>query len=273
VSLRPDEFPLGRRTAPSKGALCGLDSASWQLRERGGIVMSIAKARAALLQIAHPTIAVALAEHSSFESDPFTRVRITGQTVSAILFGSEIERREALRRLGSLHANVRGALEGGEMYAASDPQLMWFVLATLIDSDLLVEQRYVQTFDERDRDAYYDEAKMLADAFGISAALIANNRRELREYIASASDHLAVGDDARRLSARIFKPTFIRARRPIIWGYRQLLVDLLPSRVRVEYGYPPEPPAPARYLITASRALLPHAPSRLRRTRLQPTRP
>lgn len=107
MSLQPDTFPLGRRDAPHHEALCGPQSASWRLRQ-AEIVMSLAKARAALLQLAHPTIAAALARHSSFETDPYKRVRITGQTMSAILFGSTAERTEALRLLARLHATVRG---------------------------------------------------------------------------------------------------------------------------------------------------------------------
>jgi len=49
--------------------MCGPTSASWRLRA-GGIVMSLAKARAALLQIAHPKIAAGLVDHSTFEADP-----------------------------------------------------------------------------------------------------------------------------------------------------------------------------------------------------------
>jgi uncharacterized protein (DUF2236 family) len=91
MGLQADVFPLGRRDSPDGEAMFGPDSASWRLRS-GGVVMSIAKARAALLQIAHPKIAAGLVDHSTFESDPYKRVRVTGQTMSAILFGSPMER-------------------------------------------------------------------------------------------------------------------------------------------------------------------------------------
>ena len=76
MGLQADTFPLGRRTSPDDRAMWGPASASWRLRQ-GGIVMAMAKARAALLQIAHPKIAAGLVDHSTFESDPFKRVKIT----------------------------------------------------------------------------------------------------------------------------------------------------------------------------------------------------
>lgn len=269
MSLEPDTFPLGRRETPHRDALFGVTSASWRLRQ-GGIAMSMAKARAALLQIAHPKIARGLLDHSTFEADPYRRVKITGQTMSTISFGSPEERTEALRLLRQLHANVRGTLQDGESYAATDPTLMWFVLATLIDSDLLVEERYIRAFDEHDRDSYYEECLAVVDAFRIPPAMVPLTRFELREELAAACMQLDIGPDARRLAARVFEPTFLRAPRPARWGYKHLLANLLPENVRTGYGFPESPPAASRLLVAAADVLLPRAPDRLRRIRLRP---
>jgi uncharacterized protein (DUF2236 family) len=270
MTLQADTYPLGRRDAPSADALCGPSSASWRLRQDGGIVMSMAKARAALLQIAHPKIAAGLADHSSFDSDPYRRVQITGQTMSAILFGSNAERTEALRLLRKLHATVRGTSVDGDTYSASDPELLWFVLATLVDSDLLVEQRYAPVFDERDRDAYYEEFLELSDAFRVPRSIVAPTRRALRDQLEAAAIDLRVTPDGRRLASRILEPTFIRAPRPVIWGYAHLLVDLLPPHVRAGYGYAEKRPPVARAVVSVARIALPKLPTRLRRRRIEP---
>ena len=267
-TLEPDVFPLGRRDAPHAEALCGPTSATWRLRENGGVILAMAKARAALLQLAHPKIAAGTAEHSRFEADPYRRIRITGQTMSAILLGSAEERHEALRRLGRLHANVRGTIAGGDTYRANDPELMWFVLATLTDSDLVVEARYVRHFDDDQRDRYYRESLLLADAFGVPQALVAPDRAALHSYLDSACDRLAVGEEARRLGAKVLEPTYLRAPRPLIWGYTQLMVDLLPSSLRRGYGHPDDPPPGARLCVAAARFGLPRIPPRLRRVRV-----
>jgi len=270
MGLQADSFPLGRRDRPHHEALFGLTSASWRLRQ-GGVVMSMAKARAALLQIAHPKIAAGLIEHSTFEADPYKRVKITGQTMSAISFGSTAERNEALRLLRQLHSNVRGNLDDGQRYNASDPTLMWFVLATLIDSDLLVEEQYIRSFVERDRDAYYEEFLALVDAFRIPPDIVTSTRRELRTYVADTCSRLDVGDGARRLGARVFEPTFLRVPKIAIWGYKHLLADLLPAGVRAGYGFGEPRPVGARIVVAAARAALPRTPGRLRRVRLLPT--
>ena len=272
MTLVPDRFPLGARSAPSDGALLDAESAHWRLRHIGGVVMSMAKARAALLQIAHPKIGAGLADHSSFDADPYRRIRITGQTVSAIQFGSVAERTEALRLLGRLHASVRGTLASGGTYRANDPELMWFVLATLIESDLLVERLYVRAFDERDRDTYFAESLALADAFGIPASIAASDRFELDEFISSGLAGFDVGPDARRLAQRIFEPTYLRAPRPLIWGYRLLMLDLLPPQLRRAYGFAEYRSPAGRIVVSASRALLPRLPRRARQLKLKPRR-
>lgn len=271
MGLEADTFPLGRRTQPHEEAVCGPASASWRLRS-GGIVMTMAKARAALLQIAHPKITAGLVDHSTFESDPFKRVRITGQTMGAIRFGSARERSESLRLLRGVHAGVRGTAPDGGTYSAADPELMWFVLATLIESDLLVEQTYLRMFDERDRDAYYDEAMGLVDAFRIPHFLVPETRAGLRDYVNATCSELDVGPDARRLATKVFDPTFLRmARGPLVWGYRSILVDLLPPHVRAGYGFS-EPKPPSRTVVALARALLPRLPGRLLHVPLTPTK-
>jgi uncharacterized protein (DUF2236 family) len=95
------------------------DSVSWKLRERAGIVLAMAKARVALLQLAHPSIAPGLADHSTFEDDPYRRVQRTGQGVSAVLFGSPQERDTSLRRLDGLHGRVSGKRPDGVPYDAT----------------------------------------------------------------------------------------------------------------------------------------------------------
>lgn len=270
MELRADAFPLGRRESPAPGAILGPDSVSWRLRS-GGIVMSMAKARAALLQLAHPKIAAGLAEHSTFESDPYKRVRITGQTMSAILFGSSVERGEAIRLLRGLHARVNGTLAGGDTYTATDPELLWFVLATLVDSDLVVEQTLLKMLDDRDRDTYYYESMGLVEAFRIPRGLVPRDRAGLRDYVLSACSELDVGPDARRLAAKVFEPTFLRlARGPLVWGYRSIMVGLLPVHVRVGYGFETRQPVPDRLAGTTARLLLPMLPARLRQLPMKP---
>ena len=272
MGLEADTFPLGPRTEPHHEARCGERSASWRIRS-GGIVLTVAKARAALLQIAHPKIAAGLIDHSTFESDPYRRVRITGQTMAAIRFGSSRERSEALRLLRGVHAGVRGSTPAGSTYRATDPELLWFVLATLIESDLLVEETYLHLFDERDRDAYYDESMGLVEAFRIPPNLVPDTRAGLREYVTATCSDLDVGPDALRLAAKIFEPTFLRlARGPLVWGYRSILVDLLPARLKMGYGFGDRRPPAERAVVAAARLALPRVPTRLRRVPLHPTR-
>ncbi len=259
-----------RRLAPDDAALCGPDSISWRLRQRGGIVMTMAKARAALLQLAHPSIAAGIADHSSIEEDPFRRVQRTGQGVSAVLFGSPAERDASLRRLAGLHSRVNGTRADGVPYDATDPALAFFVLATLVDSDLLVEATYMRVLAPHERAAYYEEQLLAVDAFEIPRAVVPETFDGFRDYIAEQMPRLEVNDDARRVGQLVLTPRFIRAPRPVIFGYQALMADMLPANLRSGFGLNRRALALADRPVRAfARTTLPRLP---RRVRLAPIR-
>ena len=260
------------RKSPHRDALFGPDSLSWKLRREGGVLLALAGARAALLQLAHPKIAAGIADHSYVEADPYERVRRTGEAMASISFGSREERRATMAKLASIHRQVRGTLPSGTSYDATDPALMFFVLATLIDSNLIVEERYVGVFDEEERRRYYRERLLVSDAFGIARSEIPADIDAFRAYMDHELLHLEVGDVARRVGRLVLFPTFVRLPSPAFAMYRLILCDLLPPRIRRAYGLQEHPRLrPLRDAVQAgSRAVFPRIPRRLRMLRLRP---
>ena len=68
----------------------------------------------------------------------------------AIGFGTRAEANEASRRVRAMHRKVRGRLRqpvgrfpAGTEYRADDPELLMWVLFTLVDSGLVVYRTYV----------------------------------------------------------------------------------------------------------------------------------
>ena len=71
--------------------------------------MLLGWARAILLQLAHPLVAAAIADHSTFRSRPGSRLARLRQTVRAMLaltFGTDEEGAAAARAINAIHDRV-----------------------------------------------------------------------------------------------------------------------------------------------------------------------
>src|SRR4051794_40676166 len=145
------EFATGR-TMPrgmSETGLFGPDSLTWRINREGALLLG--GGRALLLQVAHPLVAAGVAQHSNYREEPFRRLYRTLDTVTTIVFGSMPEAEEAAARLHRVHARVKGEAEDGTRYAATDPDLVMWVHATLVDTSLVVYENYIGplSLDER----------------------------------------------------------------------------------------------------------------------------
>src|SRR3954454_15058163 len=114
----------------------GPDSMMWKIN-REAVLLGAGPA-ALLLQVAHPSVAQGVAEHSNFESDPFGRLRRTLMTTMDLVFGDGRRAEAAVRRLNTIHAGVRG-----EDYRALDPALLLWVQVTLIKTSVEAYSRWV----------------------------------------------------------------------------------------------------------------------------------
>ena len=84
----------------------GPDSMMWRIN-REAVLLGAGPA-ALLLQVAHPLIAQGVADHSSFEQDPWRRLHGTIRTTMALVFGDGVHAERAVKRLNGVHAGVRG---------------------------------------------------------------------------------------------------------------------------------------------------------------------
>jgi uncharacterized protein (DUF2236 family) len=205
--------------------------------------------RAILMQIAHPLIAAAVAEHSTFRRGPLGAPRRLHETVTAMLditFGDEGERHAALAGIARIHRRVHGHLservgrfEPGTPYSAEDPDLLLWVHATLIESVALVYERLVAPLTPAERDAYCEESAPVALVLGAREAEVPRTWEALQAYLQRvlASDVLAVGTQARELAGTILVPPLALLTGPMGWASRLITIGLLPDQVRTKYGW------------------------------------
>src|SRR3712207_3411469 len=117
-------------------------------RERA---VALSGPRALLMQAAHPLAVAGLLAHSTALDEPYDRPSRTAQVLSTIGFGSRRDADRVTARVRAMHRRVRGAIPervgpypAGTRYRADDPELLMWVLFTLIDSAIVVYRKYVR---------------------------------------------------------------------------------------------------------------------------------
>lgn len=114
--------------------------------------LNLVLGRALLIQACHPTIGAGVGDYSIFKEDPFGRLRMSLMPIVATIYapdGAEIG-----ARIRAAHRDMGGTDHRGRRYHAYEPEAYWFVLATAVDSIVVMSQLYFDTpitGDERDR--------------------------------------------------------------------------------------------------------------------------
>ena len=199
-----------------------------------------------MLQLAHPWVAAAIAEHSTTLRDPIGRFHNTFRVMFTMVFGSLEQALAASRRLHRRHSGIRGSLPEavgqfaeGSFYEANEIAALRWVYATLVDSALLAYELVLPPLGQSEREQYYDESKTMASLFGISRDCLPLRWLEFKADFDSTceSNLLAVGQGGREMAHQLQRGAGSWVRPPI-W-YRALTVHLLPARLRegFEFAY------------------------------------
>src|SRR5690242_3398354 len=106
------------------------DSVTWRINQEPALLLG--GGRALLMQLAHPGVAAGVAEHSDFRRRPLDRLMRTLELTLALTFGTRAEALAAAQQINAVHQRIHG-----NGYSATDPRLLLWVHATLIDSALV----------------------------------------------------------------------------------------------------------------------------------------
>jgi uncharacterized protein (DUF2236 family) len=248
-------------------------------RERA---MVLAGPRALLMQAAHPLAVAGLLAHSQSLDEPYDRLARTAEVMSAIGWGTREEADRVTAQVRAAHARVRGRLKqdvgpfpAGTPYRADQPELLMWILFTLVDSGLVVYPKYVRGLSEREQAAYWEDYKVVGRLFGLRESEMPNTLDDLREYRRDMLEGgaLVVTDWARTRARQIvLEPPLPLVARPLVETVNFITVALLPDEIRRQYGFSPLPPALVRKALVAGgaeyvkRAVIPFLPDRLRLT-------
>lgn len=251
----------------------GPSSTAWRIARES--VVFLGAGRAALLQLAHPYVAHAIAQHSATMRDPIGRFNRTFQALYGMIFGDLDTAIAAARRVRAVHDRIHGPIDEdvgrfprGHRYHANDASALLWVHATLVETSLLAFEMGLGPLSIDDKSAYYGEVKRMGALFGISSDVMPATWSDFDAYCARtvASDDIAVGQPAREIASFLFSPSSV-AMRPAMRWYRVLTTGMLPPKVREGYGFPFGRAEQALYAasVAAIRRAWPLIPERLRR--------
>jgi uncharacterized protein (DUF2236 family) len=214
----------------------GPESITWRVNRESAVFLGAG--RAALLQLAHPWVATALAHHSNLLHDAVGRFHSTFRVIYTMLFGDRGQATQAAHQLYRRHVTIQGPLPDGGHYEANDVAALRWVYATLVESALLAYDFALPPLSGGDREHYYQESKRMAALFGIPADELPWDWAAFGEYTAEMFDSpvLAVDGNARALGDSVLSGvgTWLR---PPRW-YRALTAFWMPPRLRMEFALP-----------------------------------
>jgi uncharacterized protein (DUF2236 family) len=220
--------------------LYGPASEAWRLNREAMLLLG-AGPRALLLQIAHPSVAAGVADHSDFRADPWRRLAGTLRSYLTIVYGSTDAARAEIRRLNTLHRGITGP-----GYAARDPELSLWVHATLVDSTMAVADAWLEALPGWRRAAFYAETRPIGRAFGVPDGLLPADIEAFDLYLAgmlAPAGPVRVSATARELAGVVLRPPLaplaswlaVVPRDAYSWTLWPS-VGLLPASVREDYG-------------------------------------
>ncbi len=264
---------LGCDAVDLERSLFAPDSATRRVNREA--VLLLGGGRALLLQVAHPLVAAGVAAHSRFRTHPLERLWRTLDLVLTIVFADAGRAIAAVRDIEHVHARVRGTLDAdvgpfarGTPYDASDPRLLFWVHATLVDTALVVHERFVAPLTADDLSRYYEESKVVARLLGVPNALIPLTFDRFRAYMHDMlhGQTLTVGAAGHEVAASIMSPPLPVALRQGFRAAGFVTAGLLPAIVRQRYGlsWGPRREQALDALAAATRAALPFTPALLR---------
>jgi uncharacterized protein (DUF2236 family) len=211
----------------------GPGSVTWRVNRESAVFLGAG--RAALLQLAHPWVAIALAQHSNLLHDAVGRFHSTFRVLYTMLFGTRGQATEASKQLYLLHTGIRGELPSGEHYEANEVAALRWVYATLVESAILAHEFALQPLTVSDREQYYAESKRMAALFGISSEALPQDWTAFLQYTATMIDspQLRVDANALALGQSVLSGAGTRLHPPH-W-YRALTAYWMPARLRAAF--------------------------------------
>ncbi len=239
-------FVSGIPDDPADDGLFGPGSVTW--RVGGDLARPIAGLRALMMQALHPLAMAGVDQHSDWRQDPVGRLAATSAYLATVSFGDRAAAERAGARVRRIHEYVTGVDPvTGRPYEASDPALLLWVHAALVESTVVACGLFGTPLPDGDGDRYVAEMVVAAELVGVPRDRVPSNLAELGNYLAVMRPELRCTPVASESMAYLLDPPGLEEDLAEIWNdIRDGTVAALPDWAREMYGYTGQPLTPAR---------------------------
>jgi uncharacterized protein (DUF2236 family) len=228
---------------PADDGFFGPGSVTWRLH--ADLSAPVSALRALLLQALHPLAMAGVDQHSHWRDDPAGRFASTSAYVVTVAYGDRAAARSAADRVRKIHEWVRGTDPvTGKPYSASDPALLIWVHAALVQSDLVAAALYGTSLTPPEQDQYVAEMTAAAELIGVPARRFAEGGApasvaELDAYFAAVRPSLATSRSTADTSAYLINvPPDVEPELTDVWDVlAAAAVASLPGWARAMYGF------------------------------------
>jgi uncharacterized protein (DUF2236 family) len=226
---------------PEDDGFYGPRSVTWRLA--ADLSAPVAGLRSVLLQALHPLAMAGVDQHSDWRTDPVGRLAATASYTATVTYGDRASASRAARRVRMVHEHVRGVdAVTGRPYAASDPALLLWVHAALVDSVLAASRMFGTPPADADADTFVGEMAIAAELLGVPREVIPASVAALEEYLAGVRPELRCTPAAAESMRYLLDPAGLGEEIAELWlDIRDAAIAALPDWARDLYGYPPPP--------------------------------
>jgi uncharacterized protein (DUF2236 family) len=239
---------------PEDDGFFGPGSVTWRLN--GDLSAPVGALRSLLVQALHPRAMAGVDQHSDWRADPEGRLASTSAYLVTITYGDRAAARLAADRVRKIHERVRGTDPvTGRPYAASDPDLLIWVHAGMVDSVLAAADLFGTPVSAADKDRYVAEMTAAAELVGVPAGLAPASAAELDAYLAAIRPELTRSPAAAESTEYLLRLPLLDDDMADLW--RQIAgaaIASLPGWALDLYGW--EPAAPTEQYREEVRQLL-----------------
>jgi uncharacterized protein (DUF2236 family) len=239
-------YARGVPERPADEGYFGPGSVTW--RSAADLSAPVAGLRALMLQALHPLAMAGVDQHSDWRVDPVGRLAATSAYLTVVSFGEKAAADRVADRVRLIHTRVTGT-DGvtGKPYAASDPALLLWVHAALVDSTLAARSLFGAPLRPAEADRYVAEMVVAAELIGVPRGQVPATVAGLDAYIEAVRPELRRTPAAGESMAFLLDPPGLDEDIAEIWqDIRDGAVGSLPTWAAELYGYDREPLTPAR---------------------------
>ena len=230
---------------PEDDGFYGPRSVTWRLT--ADLSAPVAGLRSLLMQALHPLAMAGVDQHSDWRTDPVGRLAATAAYTATVTYGDRASANRAAARVRAVHEHVWGVdTVTGRGYAASDPGLLLWVHAALVDSVLAASRMFGTPPPDADADRFVSEMRVAAELLGVPREIIPADVAALGDYIAGVRTELRCTPAAAESMGYMLDPAGMGEEIAELWlDIRDAALAVLPDWARELYGYPLPPPMTA----------------------------